>query len=422
MLATLTYRLAVRAGVPLASLLLRKPAVRRGHRGRLEAVDRLETWARQHRDPARPLVWVHASSVGESLQARAVLTELRRLVPEFQAVATRFSASAERLAPTMPADCVEYVPYDRPADVRRVLQALQPSLLVFAKLDVWPELATQARAAGARLALIAGSVDPGSARLGWLARTIARRGYAALDLAAAISASDGERLARLGADPSRITVTGDPRIDAVLDGIDRTRADWPREADPHLLVAGSTWPADERLLLHALAAVRVTHPAARLLLVPHEPRPEHIATLHQSAKALGLTSAPWQRAQPTDAAVEIVDQMGFLAGLYSLGAVAYVGGGFGVRGIHSVLEPAGWGRPVIIGPRDRGVRDAALLESAGGLVRLPNTADAAALTRQWLRWLEEPATTARAGRDAGEALAADRGAARRSAELLAGLG
>src|SRR5690606_9445639 len=213
-LATLSYRAAVAGLVPLASLFLRAPAVRKAHRGRLAAPARLREWAATHRDPARPLVWFHAASVGEGLQARAVLTELRRIRPDFQAVFTHFSASADRLESSMPADFSGYLPYDRQGDVIESLEALRPALLVFAKLDVWPELATQARLRGCRVALIAGSVAPGSARLGAIASAVARRGYQAIEIAAAISEEDGRRLVQLGVDPARVVVTGDPRIDS----------------------------------------------------------------------------------------------------------------------------------------------------------------------------------------------------------------
>jgi 3-deoxy-D-manno-octulosonic-acid transferase len=325
----------------------------------------------------------------------------------------------------MPADLTEYIPYDRRRDVARSLAALQPDLLVFAKLDVWPELATRAASFGTRVALVAGSVDPGSARLGWLATALARRGYAALDLVAAISAEDAGRLVQLGANRERIVVTGDPRVDAVLETVTevgRESLGARGQFDQNLLVAGSTWPEDEAILLDALMIVRRTFPDARLRIVPHEPTADHIAGLATRARSRGLSVANWDGDIRETAAVSIVARMGVLTALYATGAVAYVGGGFGERGIHSVLEPAGWHRPVIIGPNDRGVRDARLLASAGGLFRLPREAPAASLARQWGGWLEHPSERDVAGQLAGEALAGDRGAAMRSAELLAALG
>jgi 3-deoxy-D-manno-octulosonic-acid transferase len=327
-LTELAYRLGLSTGVPIASLLLRSPALRQGHRGRLGAVARLEAWARTHRDPSRPLAWFHAASVGEGLQARAVLTALRQLRPDLQVVATRFSASAERLAGSMPADITEYIPYDRRGDVARSLAALRPDLLVFAKLDVWPELATRAALRGTRVALVAGSVDPGSARLGWLATALARRGYAALDLAAAISTEDAERLVQLGARRERVVVTSDPRVDAVLEtvaDVKRERRGNKEQFDQQLLVAGSTWAEDEAVLLDALTLVRRSFPDARMLVVPHEPTADHVATLATRARNRGLTVATWGGDTRGTAAVTIVERMGVLTALYATGAVAYVG-------------------------------------------------------------------------------------------------
>lgn len=421
--AALPYRLAIRAAVPLVPLLLRDPLARRGHAGRLAAPGALAAWAARHRDPDRPLVWMHAASVGEGLQARAVLEALRAAAPELQLLATRFSASAERLAESMPADHVGYLPYDRPGDVAQALDAIRPDVLVFAKLDVWPELATAAAARGVAVALVAGSVDPGSNRLLWGARGAAARGYAALDRVGAIDVGDAGRLERLGAASTRIAVTGDPRVDSVLAVVEADREVPPLSlttAPESTLVAGSTWPGDEAVLLEAFRVVRSAHPEARLVLVPHHPHDEAIARLEASITAAGLPLARWTGAA-SDAGVVLVDRLGVLPRLYPAGAIAYVGGGFGRRGVHSVLEPAGWGRPVIIGPGDRGVRDARLLAEAGALVRLPEREPARHLAATWSDWLADPEATRRRGSAALAALEPDRGAARRSADLVLSL-
>lgn len=418
--ATRTYRLAVRGAVPLLPLVLRDEAARRAHAGRLAAPEAMRQWSTAGRDPGRPLVWIHAASVGEGLQARAVLAALRQLRPDLQVVATRFSASAERLAEAMPADWTGYTPYDRPDDVRTALAALHPDLLVFAKLDVWPELATGAAAAGARVALVAGSVDPGSARLGWPARGLARRGYAVLDRIGAIDAGDAERLAVLGADPARISVTGDPRVDSVLDAVDQARGQPPFRLTLRpecTVVAGSTWPADEAVLLDACAAVRREYPEFQLAVVPHVPDASHIAALRAAAATRGIATAIWT-GEPAPEPIVVVDRMGVLPRLYPEGIGAVVGGGFGGRGVHSVLEPAGWARPVAIGPNDRGVRDARLLAEAGGLVRLPPRGAATALASRWREWLGDPGAASRAGAAGRNALEGDRGAATRSAAML----
>lgn len=373
------------------------------------------------------MAWFHAPSVGEGLQARAVVEAFRAQRPDVQVAFTHFSPSAATFAATVSADFRDYLPYDRPLDVERVLTGLKPDILVFTKLDLWPELAVRASQHGVKVAMVAATVSPMSSRLRWPARLATQSGYASLSLAGAISSADAARLVRLGCAADRIIITGDPRVDSVLGIVDAMPADDPlrRLADPGAtLVAGSTWPEDERILLAAFAAVRAQRGDARLILVPHDPKAEHLEGIIAAAAAAGL-DAPERLSTTKEGsrpAVVIVDRLGVLARLYATGGIAYVGGGWGRDGIHSVLEPAAWGRPVIIGPRDRGSRDAQLLEGAGGLVRLPGKELAvAALTAQWLSWLANPAERNTAGQAARAALTAERGAAWRSAELVAAL-
>jgi 3-deoxy-D-manno-octulosonic-acid transferase len=147
----------------------------------------------------RPLIWMHAPSVGEGLQAKPVLETLRAEHPDWQLAFTFFSPSAERLAKNLPVDIADYLPLDRPSEVSKVLDALQPTALVFSKLDVWPELTLAAASRGVKLGLISATVAPNSSRLRWPARQWSAPAYRALDRVGTISEDDGERLEILGA-------------------------------------------------------------------------------------------------------------------------------------------------------------------------------------------------------------------------------
>ncbi len=422
-----SYRTALRLGIALVPVIgLVDPKVGEGHRRRRRAADRLAWWASSKRDHDRPLVWFHAASVGEGRQAESVLHELHRQVPDCQIVYTHFSPSAEPLARRLPVDVADYLPYDAPAAVARVLDALTPDLLVFAKLDLWPELASRAEGRGTTVALVAATVSPGSGRLRWPARELLRPGYAAVRIAGAISEADAERLATLGIPPSRIRVTGDPRFDSVA-----ARVAAVDPGDPLLafgaggatLVAGSTWPADEQVLLPAYARILERYPTARLIVVPHEPTAYHLSALDRHAAALRLP-APVRLSAATGAVPLLaVDRVGALATLYGAGTMAYVGGGFGRGGLHSVLEPAGWAVPVCFGPRWGESRDAALLLDGGGGTALPpgETAAVTALVEIWEKWLTDDAHRAAQGARAAAIVGEGLGAARRSAEMLAEL-
>jgi 3-deoxy-D-manno-octulosonic-acid transferase len=419
------YRALLRLGVLLAPTLGRSAKAAEGHRGRSGAAIRLTAWARGARDRGRPLVWFHASSVGEGLQAESVLLELRRLHPEAQYLYTHFSPSADGLARRLPVDAADYLPYDLPATITPLLTALGPDLLVFAKLDLWPELATRADAAGVTVALVAGTVAPGSGRLRWPARALLRAGYASLAAAGAIAEDDADRLARLGVPRERIRVLGDPRFDSVAAKVQAVSPADPLLAlgGPGTLVAGSTWPPDERVVLRAFADARTTTPEARLIIVPHEPTEPHLQAVENAAAALGLPAPVRLSAATLPVPLLLVDRVGVLARLYGAGGLAYVGGGYGRAGLHSVLEPAAWGLPVSFGPRWRDSRDAGLLLSAEAALALPeDPGQAAARLAEWWRAMEtDGSARSAASRRAREVVESGAGAARRSAELLAGL-
>ncbi len=417
------YRGVARLARLLVPLVARDRSVRRAHRGRLGAPGRLAAWAAGHRDPNRPLVWFHAASMGEGLQARAVIERLRSRRPDWQLVFTHFSASAESLAPRLPVDVADYVPYDLPGPCDSVLGALRPDALVFVKTDLWPELATRAAARGTSVLLVAATVSPVSGRGRWPVRPLAAPGYRTVVAAGAIAEADADRLAGLGVPRERIEVLGDPAFDQVVRRAEAVRADDPLLAlatPDGTLVAGSTWPADEAVLLRAFRAVRHRRPEAKLVLVPHEPTASHLEALDRRIEGLGLPAATRLSAPSPGWDLLVVDRVGVLATLYGTGMAAYVGGGFGTAGLHSVLEPAAWARPVLIGPRWQSSREAGLLIEAGAATVLPAGEDraGAALAERWVAWLADPAGCRAAGAAARAVVEAGLGAADRNAELV----
>jgi 3-deoxy-D-manno-octulosonic-acid transferase len=417
------YRFAVRLGaalVPAAGLADAK--ARAGHLGRRGAAERLRGWAARARRPDLPLAWFHAASVGEGLQAESVLRRLGELRPDCQIVYTHFSPSAEALARRLPADVADYLPYDTPAAADALLDALRPDLLVFAKLDLWPELASRAAARGTAVALVAATVSPGSGRLRWPARALLAPGYRAVTHAAAVSDADAERLARLGVRRDRIAVLGDPRYDSVAARVHAVASNDPLlrfgGPDEGPLVAGSTWPADEAVVLEAFGRVRRARPEARLVLVPHEPTAEHLASVERLAARLGLPAPVRLSAAVGPVPFLLVDQVGVLAALYGAGAAAYVGGGFGRAGLHSVLEPAAWELPVTFGPRWENSRDAALLIQADAGMALDGSDPAGALQMLWERWITNDDARRAQGRRARRVVEEGIGAADRTATSL----
>jgi 3-deoxy-D-manno-octulosonic-acid transferase len=343
--------------------------VARGVQGRRQAVAVLEAWSRAERDPARPLVWLHAPSVGEALMAGAIAAAFREQNPLSQIAFTFFSPSAERVASKTGADVATCLPWDVRADVRRSLAALRPDVVAFIRTEVWPTLAREAKRSGARVALLNAPLAAGSSRLQPFARRLLRGAYADLDAVGVVSEQDVQRFAALHVSADRLRVTGDARFDQVHDRVRQLDRAHPLLhallAGQPIIVAGSTWPADDAVLLDAWQRSPVQ--GMRLVIAPHEPTSAHIAALETALDRHQLRHARIDHVLAgADAPVLIVDRVGLLADLYSVALAAYVGGGFGDAGLHSVIEPAALGVPVLFGPEHGNAVEGRDLVNAGG--------------------------------------------------------
>jgi 3-deoxy-D-manno-octulosonic-acid transferase len=341
---------------------------------------------------------MHAPSVGEGLQARPVLELARSRRPDVQIAYTHFSPSAAAFARSLDVDFADYLPFDTPGDARAALDALQPTALVFSKLDVWPMITREARERDVRLGLVSATLARGSSRRSFGASALLRDAYAALDVVGAIDEADADRLVQIGVRPQTITVTGDTRYDQVwarAQAVDRESPLLRRlRGATTIVVAGSTWPSDEAVLLPAFESVRRAGIGARLVIAPHEPTDKHVAELVAWAARSGMRADRLNDAT-SDTDVVVVDRVGVLGDLYALADVAFVGGGFHSAGLHSVLEPAAFGAPVLFGPRFQNSRDAALLAQRHGGASVSDAAEAERRLRFWI-------TDARGRREAGD--------------------
>ena len=431
------YDVTMRLAQPLANVLAPlHPKGAMALRGRRASAASLAAWARASRDSSRPLVHVHAPSVGEALMAQAIVEEVRIQRPDAQIAFTFFSPSTERVAARVGADIHGYLPLDTSSDMRRLVALLKPAAVAFVRTEIWPMLGIEAANAGARVAFVNAVLGADSSRLTGPARYFLGPAYARLHAVGAVAADDAARFAELGVSPNRTFVTGDARFDQVWKRIqtldphsallDRVRGD-----ASHVVVAGSTWEADEALLLEAFVSLR-TH-GVRLVIAPHEPTEPHIRGLESRIDALGavgavgavgarrvrLSALSGAEAGSAGAAPEIiiVDSLGVLADLYAAADFAYVGGGFGDNGLHSVVEPAALGVPVVYGPRHGNAREAGELAGAGGGFIV---SDAHALTAAFARLLN--ATTRDLAGTAAESFVRSRlGGAEANAAIICGL-
>ena len=251
---------------------------------------------------------------------------------------------------------IEYLPVDTTRNMRFCLDTLRPDMIVYVKFDIWPNLVIEAARRGIPQVLVSGTLSPGSRRLSSAARSFYGELYSMLDAIAAISGEDAGRFKAGSRGAVEIVEAGDTRFDQVCRRIDASDVKLPGDiaaAGRTWIVAGSTWPRDEEIVIPGFAALRCAHPDAGLIVVPHEPTRERLGAIRE---ALEKARLPFQLLSSLKDAtglaepVVVADGIGYLAELYRAGAIAYVGGSF-TTGVHNVMEPAVLKLPVFFGPR-----------------------------------------------------------------------
>jgi 3-deoxy-D-manno-octulosonic-acid transferase len=369
---------------------------------------------------ARP-IWVHAASVGETFAAGTLIAALKAKSPQARIVLSTFTDTGNEIARRRAgADAVIFPPLDHPLLVRRAFAKLEPSALIIIETELWPNLLRQASRRGIPVLLLSGRLSDRAfhryIRFRGLFRSIVR----CFAVCGMQSADDAARMARLGADTTRIVVTGNLKQPAlpVSDG-DSTCAPAdprpPRERRP-LLVAGSTHRGEEALLLAVFRALKNRFTDLQLALAPRHP--ERFAEVENLLQQTGVSFEKKSRLRAASFYhdVLLVDTLGDLLALYALGDVAFVGGSLVDVGGHNLLEPAHLKKPVLFGPYVANFAHvaAAMKESGGGI----EVHDAHEMTRACEDLLGDPVKRQSVGEKAYEAARSEGAAVERSLELL----
>jgi 3-deoxy-D-manno-octulosonic-acid transferase len=307
----------------------------------------------------RPVIWVHAVSVGEVLAVSRLVKTLDAELPETLIVVSTTTRTGQVLArERFGAERVFYCPLDLPWAVRAYLNALQPQLLVLAETEFWPNLLSGCFRRGISVAVVNARVSdrswPRYRRLRWLWKPFLSR----LSRVLAQSETDAERLSAIGCQPERVTVAGNLKFDVrATEEAEATRLLKALTAGLRLVVAGSTLEGEEAALLEIWPRLLEADPQLAMVLAPRHPeRFGAVAALLQRSGADWVKRSDW-RVQPDGSVpplnpgqIVLLDTIGELASVYSLASVAFVGGSLIPAGGHNALEPAQFGVPIVMGP------------------------------------------------------------------------
>ena len=307
----------------------------------------------------RPLIWVHAVSVGEVLAVSRLVKTLDAALPDYLIVLSTTTRTGQALArERFGSNRVFYCPLDLPWAVRAWLNALQPSLLILAETEFWPNLLSGCFRRNIPVAVVNARISdrswPRYRRMRWLWRPFLSR----LSRVLAQSQTDADRLKTIGCLPERVTVAGNLKFDVrTAEEADATRQLKKSSASLRLIVAGSTLEGEEAALLQAWPRLLHADPQLVMVLAPRHPeRFAAVAALLEKSSVVWVKRSDWHSA-PEDSLkplnpgqIVLLDTIGELASVYSLAAVAFVGGSLVPAGGHNPLEPAQFGVPIVMGP------------------------------------------------------------------------
>lgn len=392
-IAIYLYALAVR----LASLTNRKARLMiKGHR---------KTWRtlRDHAKERQHYVWFHAASLGEFEQGRPLMERLRREHPEKRILLTFFSPSGYEVRKDYAgADLVCYLPFDTPLNARRFVRLVQPEKAFFIKYEFWHHYIDELHRAGVPVYSVSSIF-----RNDQIFFRPYGRGYARVlhHFNHFFVQNEASRRLLNSLGVTQVSVTGDTRFDRVIDIRNQAKS-LPLAAaltgDSRTIVAGSTWPPDEEILIPYFNR----HPELKLIIAPHEVNEERLRSIEQRLKRPALRYSQATPESSAQADCLIIDGYGLLSSLYRYATLAYVGGGFGV-GIHNVPEAAVYGVPVFFGPNNQRFREARDLINEGGSFEVTSADDFQA---QADRLLADERALAKSGQAAGDYIRRNSGA------------
>jgi len=347
----------------LASLFNKKARMLR--KGQQQAFAQLK----KQIEPNACYVWFHAASLGEFEQGRPVMEQLKRDKPDTKILLTFFSPSGYEVRKNYAvADIVSYLPLDVPGNAWYFVNLVKPSKAIFIKYEFWPNYL---------LALQGNNIPAISISAIFRPEQIFFKEYGKwykklLQTFQHIFVQDKaskELLHMHGI--NNVTVAGDTRFDRVYDLYQQAKQlplieEFVKGAE-RVIVAGSTWPKDEELLVQYLRL----HPDVKLIIAPHEVHASHITEISKllDGKFVRYSDATNDNVKTTNCLV--IDIIGILSSVYRYSHVAYIGGGFGV-GIHNTLEAAVYGIPVVFGTNYQKFREARELITIGGAFSISN--------------------------------------------------
>jgi 3-deoxy-D-manno-octulosonic-acid transferase len=367
---------------------------------------------RQQLEPGRQYIWFHAASLGEFEQGRPLMERIRARYPDYGILLTFFSPSGYEVRKHYRgADVICYLPFDKPRNVKKFLDIVNPCMAFFIKYEFWKNYLDELHRRRIPVYSVSSIFRRGQIFFKWYGGTY-RRVLNNFDHLFVQNELSKRYLSKLNV--TRVTVVGDTRFDRVLQ-IREEAKNLPlvaqfKQGASAVLVAGSSWQPDEDIFIDYFNR----HPELKLIIAPHVIDENHLVEI------ISKLRRPYVRYTRADehnigrADCLIIDGFGLLSSIYRYGEIAYIGGGFG-DGIHNTLEAAVYSVPVLFGPKYQKFREAVQLIETGGAFSIKDADEFDALLD---RLLTDPAFLREAGAHAAGYVVGNSGATEKIMEMI----
>ena len=302
----------------------------------------------EHISDSDSVIWFHCASLGEFEQGRPIIEKLKPHKPHFKIIVTFFSPSGYEVQQNYPfADIVTYLPLDTKKNAKKFLQIVKPQAAIFVKYEFWPNLLRELKKENIKTILVSGIFRENQSFFkgygSWMKKSLTTFDHFFVQ-----NANSKKLLENIGF--NNVTISGDTRFDRVYNILNQDNSIKEIENftnNKHVLVAGSSWLEDERLLVEYINNEATED--EKFIIAPHNINAKEIEKLKGSFKKETMLFSEKDKNNIQNAQVLIIDSIGMLTKVYSYANIAYVGGGF-KTGLHNILEPATYGVPIVIGP------------------------------------------------------------------------
>ena len=334
---------------------------------------RTEIWSRLKKVnfSTKKVVLIHCASLGEYEQIKPIINKLKNKNDEIRIILSFFSPSGYNRSMDTQIDLKIYLPLDLPYHMKRFFNSINIDVFVLAGYDVWPNAIRFANKFNVPTLIVSARLHEGSHRLKPVFSSMQREIYRRFDKVLTVSEGDSTRFKSLGVRESALEVLGNSRYDRVIERKGETVPNEDKISiildEKPVIILGSIWRTDISITFDAILSRMEDDSNLSIIIAPHEPENKILELIESrlSEIHIGFVRSSDITSGAGSIRAIIINEIGYLAGLYKFAHIAYMGGGFG-PGVHNVMEPAVYGIPVIHGPKLKSSETAKFLDESGG--------------------------------------------------------